>query len=69
MKFKAKPLWNTEEKEFLAKELAQYIDNDGYIHGWYVDGSIVGKFVEFNEEYTMNEFWCKVDIDTLEVEE
>lgn len=69
MKFKAKPLWKDEENEFLAKELKQYIDDNGYICGWYVDGAIVGKFVEFNEEYTVNEFWCKIDLDTLEVVE
>ena len=71
MKFRAKPLFEKDEleddlkKEFA--EFADFIDKDGYIVGWYVDGAIVGKFVEFNEEYTSLEFWCKVDVETLEV--
>ena len=68
MKFRAKPLFeNGESKEDFRKEFAEFIDKDGYIVGWYVDGAIVGKFINFDEEYTSLEFWCKVDVDTLEV--
>lgn len=67
MKFKAKPKIDKRERKYLLKELKDFIDDDGYITGWYVDGAIVGKFVEFNGEYTVNEFWCKVDVETLEV--
>ena len=70
MKFRAKPLFEKGENiDDFKKEFAEFIDKDGYLVGWYVDGAIVGKFVEFNEEYTANEFWCKVDVDTLEVVE
>ena len=68
MKFRAKPLFEKGENEDdFKKEFAEFIDEDGYIVGWYVDGAIVGKFVEFGEEYTSLEFWCKVDVETLEV--
>lgn len=68
MKFRAKPLFEEGENEDdVKKEFAEFIDKDGYIVGWYVDGAIVGKFVEFEDEYTSLEFWCKVDVDTLEV--
>lgn len=68
MKFRAKPLFEQGEYEDdFKKEFADFIDEDGYIVGWYVDGAIVGKFVEFDEEYISLEFWCKVDVDTLEV--
>ena len=68
MKFRAKPLFEKGENDaYFKKEFAEFIDKDGYIVGWYVDGAIVGDFVEFNEEYTSLEFWCKVDVDTLEV--
>lgn len=68
MKFRAKPLLEKGELEYdFKKWFADFLDKDGYIVGWYVDGAIVGEFVEFNEEYTVNEFWCKVDVETLEV--
>lgn len=70
MKFRAKPLFeNGESEAAFKKEFEDFIDEDGFIVGWYVDGAIVGDFVEFNEEYTANEFWCKVDVDTLEAVE
>ena len=68
MEFRAKPLFEKGENEDdVKKEFAEFIDEDGYIVGWYVDGAIVGDFVEFDEEYTSLEFWCKVDVETLEV--
>lgn len=66
MKFKAKPLFSDNDKEYLEKVLKPYIDEDGYVTGWFVDGAIVGKFIEFENEYTVNEFWCRVDVSTLE---
>ena len=68
MKFRAKTLFeNGENKDDFKKEFADFIDKDGYIVGWYVDGAIVGKFIDFDEQYTSLEFWCKVDVETLEV--
>ena len=45
------------------------IDSNGYIYGYYVDGAIVGKFTDLNDEYINLEYWCEVDIDTLELVE
>lgn len=46
MKFRAKPLFGKGENEDdIKKDFAEFIDEDGYIVGWYVDGAIVGKFV------------------------
>ena len=68
MKFRAKPLFEKGENDaYFKKEFAEFIDKDGYIVGWYVDGAMVGKFIDFDEEYTSLEFWCKVDVETLEV--
>ena len=68
MKFRAKPLFEKGESDAdFNKEFTDFIDEDGFVVGWYVDGAIVGKFVEFEDEYTVNEFWCKVDVETLEV--
>ena len=68
MKFRAKPLFEKGESEaYFKKEFEDFIDEDGFIVGWYVDGAIVGKFIVFDEEYTSLEFWCKVDVETLEV--
>ena len=68
MKFRAKPLFEKGENDAdFNKEFTDFIDEDGFVVGWYVDGAIVGKFVEFEDEYTVNEFWCKVDVETLEV--
>mgnify|MGYP003606142017 CR=1 FL=1 len=68
MKFRAKPLFGKGELEDdFKKEFSDFIDKDGYIVGWYVDGAIVGKFFDFDEEYISLEFWCKVDVETLEV--
>ncbi|KAF1295168.1 hypothetical protein BAU15_05295 [Enterococcus sp. JM4C] len=67
MKFKAKPI-----KE-MSKEDLEYIefkpDAEGYIHGFYVDGYIVGKVIEANSEYISLENWCPVDVDTLQMED
>ncbi len=44
-------------------ELAGY---DGtYVYGWYVDGFIVGKVMESDDEYIALEYWVPVDPETV----
>lgn len=72
-KFKAKPVASIEEiKDTLyADELAyleNVIDEDGYAHGYYVGGFIVGEMVEANDEYCTLEYWIPVLPETLMME-
>ena len=70
MKYKAKIKYTRDKyrlvrhTDFLERGI---IDSDGYIYGYYVDGAIVGKFTDLNDEYTNLEYWCEVDISTLEL--
>ena len=70
MKYKAKIKYTRDEyrlvihTDFLERGI---IDSNGYIYGYYVDGAIVGKFTDLNDEYTNLEYWCEVDISTLEL--
>ncbi|MHC5215641.1 hypothetical protein ACYSNR_03170 [Enterococcus sp. LJL128] len=61
-KFKAIPI---ENKKIVEDMTGQKLDAEGYIHGYYVDGYIVGDFVDVTDEYAALEFWCEVDKDTL----
>lgn len=68
MKFKAKSKEELTEEmadEDLWYSLKEYIDDEGYIYGWYVDGYIVGGMVEVNDEYCSLEYWVPVIEDTL----
>lgn len=47
------------------KEYGYRMDEEGYIHGWYVDGYIVGGIEEVNDEYISLEKWCPVHPDTV----
>lgn len=68
MRFKAKP---TKEltKETVDEDLwyfmKEYVDDEGYVYGWYVDGYIVGGMVEENEDYCSLEYWVPVIKDTV----
>lgn len=42
-----------------------YIDDDGYISGFYVDGYIIGKIIESSDEHILPKFWCPIQEDTL----
>ncbi|MDG4969273.1 hypothetical protein [Lactococcus lactis] len=70
MKFKAKP------DMFMSGQvldnvygtvdwLVERLDDEGYIHGYYVDGYIVGKVADATDEYFNPEFWCPIDKSTL----
>lgn len=41
------------------------MDDEGYVHGYYVDGYIIGKIAEVTDEYFQPEFWCPIDKSTL----
>ena len=72
MKYKAKIKYTRDKlkivrhTDFLERGI---IDNNGYIYGYYVDGAIVGNFADLNDKYTSLEYWCEVDISTLELVE
>ena len=72
MKYKAKIKY-TRDKYRLVRHTdfleERGIDSDGYIYGYYVDGAIVGNFTDLNDEYTNLQYWCEVDVDTLELVE
>lgn len=67
MLFKAKPKTSVFDQETYLDECPP-VDADGYIHGWYVDGFIVGAVQESNEEYIALDFWCPIEKDTLELD-
>ena len=69
-KFKAKPKKPFDPAFDDPDDVAWFedlLDEDGYIHGWYVDGYIVGNIVEADDEYIAHEFRCSVDKETVEV--
>lgn len=61
MKFQAQPKFVDE----MPSDLDIPLNSQGYVEGYYVDGFIVGDFIETNEEYTSLEWWCPVDVSTL----
>lgn len=67
--FKAKPLsTNTDDLDpDDVKWFQDILDEDGFIHGWYSDGHIIGDVIEVDEEYIIHEFWCPVDKSTLQI--
>lgn len=71
MLFKAKPKASALESDHYSHAYGQWefpIDADGYIHGWYVDGYIIGAIQESTEEYIAPDFWCPIEKDTLELD-
>lgn len=65
-KFKAKPTSNAlyEDDEY-DEGLKDILDSEGYVHGWYADGYILGDVVEVDPEYIIHEFWIQIDKKTL----
>lgn len=47
--------------------LKERLDEDGYIHGYYVDGHIVGDVIDSDDNGFQPEFWCPIDGSTLEL--
>lgn len=66
MLFKAKPTAYACSAEYYSYDWSLPLDDEGYIHGWYVDGFIVGAVQESTEEYIALDFWCPIEKDTLE---
>ena len=45
---------------------AELTGYDGtYVYGWYVDGFIVGKVMDYHDEYIDLEYWVPVDPETV----
>ena len=54
---------NDYSDDVLLAELTGY---DGtYVYGWYVDGFIVGKVMDYDDEYIALEYWVPVDPETV----
>ncbi|MFK4951597.1 hypothetical protein ACI1S3_05945 [Lactococcus garvieae] len=66
MKFRAKPT-GLDKDWSLEHWTDDYIDEEGYIHGYYVDGYIVGDVVDATDECINLSFWWPVDKDSVEV--
>lgn len=45
--------------------LVDLLDEEGYVHGYYVDGYIVGDIAEVTEDYIHLEYWVPIEKDTL----
>ncbi|MEK0398607.1 hypothetical protein [Tetragenococcus halophilus] len=65
MKFKAKPKERFDASEELLLDLMDFLDEDGYVQGWYVDGFILGRIEESQEDFICPEFWVDIDTSTL----
>ncbi|ARE09505.1 hypothetical protein [Lactococcus lactis] len=72
MKFKAKPAYEAPTEIIIGyEELEPFegfydlLDDEGYVHGYYVDGYIIGGIAEVTDEYFQPEFWCPIDKSTL----
>ena len=72
MKFKAKPAYEAPTETIIGyEELEPFegfydlLDDEGYVHGYYVDGYIIGGIAEVTDEYFQPEFWCPIDKSTL----
>ena len=64
--FKAIPKFGALDEEFDLLSLAELAGFDGiYVYGWYVDGFIVGKVMDYDDEYIALEYWVPVDPETV----
>lgn len=66
MMFAAVPLEEVQKQ--ILEEMPEAMDDWGYVHGYYVDGYILGAIEESTEEYIEPEFWCPIEKDTLEID-
>lgn len=67
MRFKAKavhPIYML--RTFGMTELSAYL-GDGWFKGYYVDGYIVGGFLEIDSDHTELEYWIPIDKSTLKI--
>lgn len=65
--FAAVPLEEVQKR--ILEEQPEAMDDWGYVHGYYVDGYIVGSLEEVTDEYLVLEWWIPVNKDTLLTEE
>lgn len=69
--FRAKPIQDIlMNEDYSYEEFREFVkancDDEGYIHGYYVDGYIVGPVVDVDQEYISLEWWCLVQQSTVE---
>lgn len=60
-KFKAMATINQQDLDFHSIP-----HNNGWIEGYYIDGYIVGGIIEANSECVTHEWWCPIEVNTLE---
>lgn len=64
--FKAIPKPGALDEEIDCVPLLERAQFDGtYVYGWYVDGFIIGRVIEANEEYIAIEYWVPVELETV----
>ena len=69
MKFKAKAAHTINQLKIYGMHDHEAHLGDGWVQGYHVDGYIVGRFIEVNNEYTSLEYWIPVDKSTLQIVE
>lgn len=64
--FKAIPKFDALDEETDLLSLSELTRFDGtYVYGWYVDGFIVGKVMDSDDEYIALEYWVPVHSETV----
>ncbi len=64
--FKGIPLKPELDPRTYSVPLSELAGYDGtYVYGWYVDGFIVGKVMDYDDEYIALEYWVPVDPETV----
>ncbi|MEC6747352.1 hypothetical protein VXN63_02275 [Marinilactibacillus sp. XAAS-LB27] len=62
-RFKARMTKEFEEEhqDWIKQWLGEFIDADGYVHGYSVGSYIVGDVMESTDEYVVLEYWVPIE--------